>query len=172
MLSRAENSDTMKAARFVKHGSPKEALEITTVPTPAPRAGQVLVRVIATAINNSDWSPVRGKPYLYRPLFDWLLPKVEIPGMELAGIMQSVASGVTTFTAGGTVFGDISEHGFGTLAKYVSVDANALLKKPVGLSFEEAREIPHALGLAAQALQDLGKLTRERKSESMAESEE
>lgn len=138
-------------------------LAVREVAKPLPKNHEVLVKVRATAINDYDWSLVRGKPHLYRLMFGLFRPKVKIPGMELAGMVDAVGSDVTKFTVGEAVFGDISEYGFGTFAEYICVDATALIKKPENLSFEEATAVPHAFCLALQALRDLGKLKKGQK---------
>ncbi|MDN3687011.1 NAD(P)-dependent alcohol dehydrogenase [Cyclobacterium jeungdonense] len=153
----------MKAVQFITYGNPERVLDVREVDKPIPKNHEVLVQIRATAINDYDWSLVRGKPYLYRLLFGLFRPRVQIPGMELAGMVDAVGSDVTRFTVGDAVFGDISEYGFGTFAEYVCVDANALVKKPDNLSFEEATAVPHAFCLALQALRDLGQLTKGQK---------
>ncbi|MEX2512880.1 MAG: hypothetical protein WD398_08245 [Cyclobacteriaceae bacterium] len=87
----------------------------------------------------------------------WMTGKLS-QGMELAGVVERVGSGVKSLNVGDAVFGDISEFGFGTFAEYVCIKANALIKKPKGLGFEEATAVPHAFALALQALRDIGKL--------------
>ncbi|MBD3629304.1 NAD(P)-dependent alcohol dehydrogenase [Cyclobacterium sp.] len=153
----------MKAAGFIKYGKPEKVLEIKEVDFPIPGKGEVLVSIVATAINDYDWSLVRGKPYLYRLLFGLFKPKAQIPGMELAGIVQEVGSDVTKFTVGDAVYGDISAFGFGTFAENVCIDANALEKKTVDLGFDEASAVPHAFCLAIQALRDLGNIKKGQK---------
>ncbi|WP_162419270.1 NAD(P)-dependent alcohol dehydrogenase [Cyclobacterium roseum] len=153
----------MKAVQFTTYGNPERVLAVREVEKPIPKNHEVLVKIHATALNDYDWSLVRGKPYLYRLLFGLFKPKVPIPGMELAGMVDAVGSDVTKFTVGEAVFGDISAYGFGTFAEYVCVDANALIKKPENLSFEEATAVPHAFCLALQALRDLGNIKKGQK---------
>lgn len=153
----------MKAIQFKAYGNPTRVLDVREVEKPIPKNHEVLVKVRATAINDYDWSLVRGKPDLYRLMFGLFRPKVKIPGMELAGMVDAVGSDVTKFTVGEAVFGDISEYSFGTFAEYICVDATALIKKPENLSFEEATAVPHAFCLALQALRDLGKLKKGQK---------
>ena len=120
----------------------------------------MLVRVRAAAINDFDWSLVRGKPRLYRLLFGLFKPKAQIPGMELAGTVESLGPGVQNLEIGDEVYGDVSEFGFGALAEYVAVSEEALTRKPAAMSFEEAAAIPHASLLALQGLRDLGQIRR------------
>ena len=70
----------MKAVLFEKYGLPEKVLEIKEVAKPTPKENEVLVKIHATAINDYDWSLVRGKPYLYRLMFGIFKPKNQIPG--------------------------------------------------------------------------------------------
>lgn len=153
----------MKAVQFTTYGNPERVLAVREVAKPLPKNQEVLVKIRATAINDYDWSLVRGKPYLYRLIFGLFKPKAQIPGMELAGIVEEVGSDLTKFTVGDAVFGDISAFGFGTFAEYICIDANALEKKPVALGFDEASAVPHAFCLAIQALRDLGNIKKGQK---------
>lgn len=123
-----------------------------------PGEKEVLVKIHATAINDYDWSMVRGKPYLYRLMFGFLKPKYPVPGMELAGTVEAIGPGATNFKPGDAVYGDISEYGFGSFAEYICVDENALAPKPAGMSYHEAAAIPHAALLAVQGLIDAGRI--------------
>jgi NADPH:quinone reductase-like Zn-dependent oxidoreductase len=126
------------------------------VERPIPKEHEVLVKVRATAINDYDWSLVRGEPFLYRLMFGFFKPKQAIPGMEVAGTIEEMGSGVTSLSIGDHVFGDLSEYGFGSFAEYVCVHEKALTKKPEGMSFEDAVALPHASLLALQGLRDIG----------------
>jgi NADPH:quinone reductase-like Zn-dependent oxidoreductase len=150
----------MKALVLTKYGSP-DRLQLQEVPKPAPREEEVLVRIHATAINDYDWSMVRGKPYLYRLMFGLTKPKRTIPGMELSGIIESVGENVKSFKAGDAVYGDISDFGFGSFAQYICIHEDALVSKPDKMTFEEAASIPHASTLAHQGLIDVGNLQQD-----------
>ena len=149
----------MKAFVFTKYGSP-EVLRLKKIAKPTPKENEVLVRIRATAINDYDWSMIRGKPYMYRLLFGLLKPKHQIPGMELAGTIEAVGANVKSFEFGDAVYGDISEYGFGSFAEYVCIDEKALVHKPPEMSFEEAAAISHAAMLAVQGLVDIGKIEK------------
>jgi NADPH:quinone reductase-like Zn-dependent oxidoreductase len=148
----------MRAILFENYGLPVKVLTIKDIAKPIPKANEVLIKVHATAINDYDWSLVRGKPYLYRLMFGLFKPKNQIAGMELAGIVEEIGSDVKKLKVGDAVFGDISTYGFGTFAEYISIHEDALLKKPEALSFEVAAAIPHASTLALQALRDMGEI--------------
>ena len=126
--------------------------------TPTPKENEVLVKVHATAINDYDWSLVRGKPHIYRLMFGITKPKIAIPGMELSGVVAAVGPDARKFAVGDPVYGDISDYGFGTFAEYICVNENALIHKPEAMSFVQAAAIPHAAMLAWQGLVEVGQI--------------
>ncbi|MBF4997090.1 zinc-binding dehydrogenase [Nocardia sp. BSTN01] len=78
----------MKAIRLYEFG-PAENLRYETVPNPPPGAGQVRITVAAAGIHLVDTQLRRGLPGPYpRP------PLPTIPGREVAGVVESVGSGV------------------------------------------------------------------------------
>ncbi len=146
----------MKAVIFKKYGLPEKVLEIREVEKPIPKDNEILIKIYSTAVNDYDWSLIRGKPFLYRLMFGFFKPKHFISGMELSGIIDAVGSNVQKMKVGDAVYGDISTYGFGSFAEYISVNEMAVIKKPNEMSFEEATAIPHASLLALQALRDKG----------------
>ncbi|MCB9292109.1 MAG: NAD(P)-dependent alcohol dehydrogenase [Lewinellaceae bacterium] len=146
----------MKALVFKKYGAPSEVLRLEERPRPVPAAHEVLVKVHATAVNDYDWSMVRGQPYLYRLLFGLRKPSRQVPGMEVSGTVEALGKNVSALEVGDAVYGDISEYSFGTFAEYACVHEKALARKPAGMSFEEAAAIPHASLLAYQGLAGMG----------------
>lgn len=151
-----ESNFNMKALVFENYGPPEKVLHIKMVEKPVPQEKEVLVKIYATAINDYDWSIVRGRPYIYRLLFGLFKPKRKIPGMELAGVIEDIGEGVSLFKRGDAVYGDISENSFGTFAEFVCVDEKAIKLKPDNITFEEAASIPHASMLAMQGLHLFG----------------
>ena len=143
----------MKAI-ICSHYGPPENLRLEEVAMPDPGPGKVRIRVKSTAINDYDWSIVRGKPYLYRLMYGVFKPKntVRIPGMEVSGIVDALGTDVNRFKIGDAVYGDISGYGFGSFAEYLCIDQKALFPKPQQMSFEEAAALPHAALLAWQGL--------------------
>ncbi len=69
-----------------------EALELRTVPRPTAGAGEVLVRVHATGVNDQDWALLAGKPFFVR-LFG--KHRGRILGADVAGEVVEVGAGVT-----------------------------------------------------------------------------
>ena len=153
----------MKAITFEQYGQVEEVLKLQEMERPSPGDNEVLVKINATAVNDYDWSMVRGKPHIYRLMYGLSKPKHLIPGMELAGVVEQVGANVQQFKPGDAVFGDTSDVGFGTFAEYVCTEEKALVTKPEALSFEEAAAIPHAFALAWQALKDMGQIAHGQK---------
>ena len=141
----------MKAVVCYQYGPP-ENLKIEEVSMPEPVMGQVRVKVKATAINDYDWSIVRGKPFLYRLMYGLFRPKASfrIPGMEVSGIVDAIGPESSRFHVGDEVYGDTSNYGFGSFAEFLCVDERALHSKPSSMSFQDAAALPHAALLAWQ----------------------
>ena len=143
----------MRAVVLTAYG-PADSLEVRDVPDPTPRAGEVLIRVVATTVTMGD-TELRSlsMPWLFSlPLRMWLgfgAPRPgTILGMELAGVVEAVGEGVVGFQVGDAVAG-ASGMGFGTYAELVCAPADRLLvHKPDSVSFAVAATAPTG-GLAA-----------------------
>ena len=142
----------MKAFIYERYGPP-ETLRMAEVDTPSPDADDVLVNVLAVSVNAADWHCLRGKPLFSRATLGLLRPKQKILGVDIAGQVAAVGSGVTRFKPGDEVYANLLDHGYGGFAEYVSVPVDAVSLKPPKLSFEEAAAVPMA---AVTALQGLG----------------
>ena len=90
----ASSATKMKAILTGKYGHPEKVLSLKEIPKPSPKAKEVLIKIHASAVNDYDWSMVRGKPYLYRLLFGLFKPKHSVPGMELAGVAEGIGPNV------------------------------------------------------------------------------
>lgn len=123
-----EAGTTTKAVRFHEYGDPS-VLRLEEIPRPAPKAGEVLVRVRATGVHPMDWKLRAGYLKDFMPL---QLPHV--PGYELSGTVEEAGEGVTGFSPGDAVFG----RGSATYAEYAVVPAITVAKKPDSMTFEEA----------------------------------
>lgn len=150
----------MKAMVLTHYGA-ADALKLTDVEKPTPKAGEVLIKVHATSINDWDWCLMRGSPFYIRLLCGLLKPNIKIPGAEVAGQVEAIGQNVTKFQPGDAVYGDISECGFGGFAEYVCVPETALALKPESMSYIKAAATPHAAMLAVQGLIDEGQLQPE-----------
>jgi NADPH:quinone reductase-like Zn-dependent oxidoreductase len=138
----------MRAVVHDNYGPP-DVLRLEDVERPAPKEGEVLVRVHATTVNRSDCGNRAAKPFISRFFTGLRRPKRRIPGMEFAGVVEAVGAGVTEFKVGDEVFGVRS----GAHAEYVCVrERGALAHKPAGMSFEEAAAVPDGVILALAGL--------------------
>lgn len=131
---------------------PPDALEVGSIPTPAPGPGEVLVRVRAASLNARDWHVMRGEPRLARLLdrrsFGLRGPRVAIRGTDLAGTVEALGEGVTRWRVADQVFGE----GTATLADHAVVPADQLAAIPDGLGFEKAAALPLAATTALLCL--------------------
>src|ERR1700758_3091309 len=138
---------TMKAAVLETYGAP---FRITDMPVPAPRPSEVLVRIAASAVNPLDTKIHSGAAEHARH------PLPAILGIDLAGTVEAVGSGVTDFRPGDEVYGMAGGVGGlqGTLAEYAAVDRDLLALKPANLSMPEAAALPAVVITAWQGLVD------------------
>lgn len=148
----------MKAIFFDRYGTP-EKLRLIDLPKPEPQAGEMLIRVKASAINDWDWSLVRGKPWVYRLLFGLFGPKHKIPGIEFSGTVEKLGLGDFKFNIGDEIYGDISDQKWGTWAEYICIKEGSVIKKPQDISHENAAALSHASMLAYQGLVESGKIS-------------
>ena len=117
----------MKAVLLDGFGGP-EVLKIADTHKPTPSEGQVLIKVAATSVNRPDIVQREGN---YPP------PKgdSEIPGLEVAGIIEETGPEVTSYKCGDRV---MSLVGGGGYAQYAVAYADHLIPIPEAMSFESA----------------------------------
>lgn len=139
----------MHAIVIREPGGP-DVLELREVSSPAPSRGEVLVRVRATAVNRADVMQRLGR-YPAPPGS----PR-DIPGLEIAGEVESVGDGVTELVPGDRIFGIVGGGGY---AEYVVVHARAVAKMPADLAFADAAAVPEAFITAWDAMIDQARLT-------------
>ena len=147
----------MKAIVLTKYGS-SDDLQLQEVEKPTPKENEVSIEVKAASVNDWDWCLVRGKPFYIRLLWGLLKPKVQIPGVDIAGEVVAIGKNVSQLKPGDRVYGDLSENGFGGFAEYVCAPVTTLALMPKNMSYIDAAAIPHAAMLAVQGLRDLGKI--------------
>jgi NADPH2:quinone reductase len=141
------NSRSMRALVLQRHNGRFTLME---VPLPVVGEGQVLVRVKASGVNPLDTKIRTGNAAHAR---------VELPailGMDLAGVVQTIAPNVTAFKPGDEVYGMAGGIGGlqGSLATFMAVDAHLLAKKPANLSLREAAALPLVFITAWEGLVD------------------
>lgn len=139
----------MRAVVYDRYGPP-EVLRIADVAVPIPRAGEVLVRVVATSVNLSDWEGLHGSP-AYARFGGLFAPRRHILGSDIAGVVERVGDGVTRFRVGDAVYGDILTV-MGGFAEYAVAPASALALKPAALTFAQASTLPQSGAIALQAV--------------------
>ena len=141
----------MKAAIQERYGSP-EVVELRIVERPAPADDQVLVRVRAASVNRADLDGLGPRPGFVRLFFGLRAPRNHRPGLDAAGVVESVGAAVTRFRPGDEVFGDMFAYGQGAFAEYVCAREKAFQPMPGGMSFDDAATLPHSAILALQGL--------------------
>ncbi len=147
----------MQAIVCHTYGSP-DVLKLEEVAKPVPQENEVLVKIAAASVAAGDWHLLRADPFLVRFMYGFSKPKFKILGSDVAGWVEAVGANVTRFKPGDAVFGDLSTHGFGALAEYVAVPADALAPKPTNLTMEQAAAVPVSAITALQALRDHGQI--------------
>lgn len=127
----------MKAAVVTRYGSP-DILKIRDVPKPAPRQGEILVRVHAAAVGRTDAGFLRAHPFIMRIFTGLLRPRRSILGMDFAGEVEALGAGVSAFKPGDRVFGICPSRNNGAQAEYVCVPENAAEEIPANVKFDGA----------------------------------
>ena len=138
----------MQAIVQDRYGS-ADVLHLARIARPAIDDNDVLVRVRAASIHIGDWHVMTGLPYLLRVVgFGLRAPKARVRGMDVAGTVEAVGQNVTRFQVGDEVFGTCD----GSFAEYAATPEDALVLKPVNLTFEQAAAVPTSSVAALQAL--------------------
>ena len=148
----------MKAVRFHRHGGP-DVLQYEEAPDPEPNSDEALVRVKACALNHLDLWARNGLPNVAIPL-------PHISGSDIAGVIEQVPPEEKQINEGDEVIvnpgigcgrcerclsgkdnqcRDYTIIGYGVdggYAELVKVRRTHLIRKPAGMSFEEAASFP------------------------------
>lgn len=131
-----------KAIRIREPGGP-EVLEVGAIEVPEPGPSQVLVEVAAAGLNRADCLQRRG--------FYPAPPGVpaDVPGLEFAGVVESVGDAVRTWAPGDRVMGIV---GGGSMATRLVTEGAELMAVPKELSLEEAAAVPEVFLTAYDAI--------------------
>jgi len=140
---------TMKALVQEGRGS-ADALHLRDIPRPEVMEGRVIVRMRAASVNALDWHTTHGGLLLEIIAKIKKSKKEPVRGVDLAGVVEEVGPGVTSFKPGDEVFGGA----IATFAEYVRAREDRLLLKPNDLSFEQAATVNVAGRTALQAVRD------------------
>jgi len=150
----------MKAIVCTKYGPP-EVLKLADVEKPKAKNDEVLIKIFATAVTQSDIF-IRGSklPIQYwlpmRLLLGLTKPRQPIIGVVLAGEIESVGKDVKRFRKGDQVYG-FSGFALGAYAEYKCMSVKDSLQgclaiKPSNLTYEEAAAAAYGGLLALQYL--------------------
>jgi len=151
----------MKAIIYKKYGPP-EVLQVAEVAKPVPKSDEVLIKIRATAVTDSDifirssnvnkfmWIPFRLAMGLFKP-------KREISGEVLSGEIVYVGKDIKRFKLGDRVFG-LTGFGLGAYAEYKCMKDKdstygSIALKPSNLTFEEATAAAYGGLLALQFME-------------------
>ena len=144
----------MKAVVLNGYGD-LDVLQIVDVVTPVPGPEEVLVDVVATALNRADLLQRLGL-YPSPPIAGFVPPAPEIPGMEFSGRVAAVGDRVTSWSVGDEVMGIV---GGGSYAEQLVIHEHQLMRIPIGVTVEDAAAIPEVWITAFDALVVQGGLT-------------
>ncbi|PON56176.1 Alcohol dehydrogenase superfamily, zinc-type [Trema orientale] len=143
-----------KAWTYSEFGKTADVLKFDdNVPIPEVKEDQVLIKVVAAALNPIDYKRIHG---LIKAID---APPPNVPGYDVAGVVVKVGSQVKKFKFGDEVYGDINElpvqkpKRIGTLAEYTTAEERVLALKPTNLSFAEAASLPLAIETAYEGLE-------------------
>jgi NADPH2:quinone reductase len=136
-------TNIMKAI-VVREWGPPEVMQVEDVATPAPGAGQLLVRVKAVGVNPVE-TYVRAGTYVRKPNLPYT------PGSDLAGIVEAVGPNVADVKAGDRVYAH-GTAGTGAYAEATLCEEAQVHPLPARLSFQQGAAIGTPYSTAWRAL--------------------
>jgi NADPH:quinone reductase-like Zn-dependent oxidoreductase len=148
--SPAVEQPPMKAIVLHAYGGP-EVLKYEDAPRPKPKEDELLIRVMAAAVNPVDVAIREGR------FGGGRLPL--ILGMDVSGVVEDVGSKITKFRTGDAVYAYLSFREQGGYAEYAIAKEGETALKPRSIDFEKAAAVPLAATTAWQALVDKAGLT-------------
>lgn len=118
----------MKAAWYSRNGEAHDVMQLGELPTPSPKAGEVLVRLATSGVNPSDVKSRRA-----RPLSDPLI----VPHSDGAGVIEAVGEGVSASRVGERVWvwNGQWQRPWGTCAQHIALPAEQAVNLPEGTDF-------------------------------------
>jgi NADPH:quinone reductase-like Zn-dependent oxidoreductase len=117
---------------WITRAGPPEVLKVKDAPDPAPKAGEVRIRVEASGVNFAD---IMGRLGIYPDL----PPMPVVPGYEVGGRVDAVGSGVDGSWMGRDV---LAATRFGGYADTVCVPTGQVFARPANMSAMESAAIP------------------------------
>ncbi len=131
----------MRAAVITGYGGP-EVLRVMDVPEPTPGHGEVMVDVVASALNRADLLQRMG-------LYPGPPMEHEVPGLEFAGRVSALGDGVSRWSEGDTIMGIT---GGAAHAERLVVHADQAVRVPDGTPLDVAGALPEVFITAWDAL--------------------
>lgn len=145
--NQTELAMTMRIVTHKRYGS-ANLLEINETTRPECGPNEVLVAVKSVSVNPFDWHTMTGTPLPLRLSGGLFRPKENRLGVDVAGVVESVGTGVDRYKVGDKVFGFAD----GCFAEFVCAKQNEIMKMPDNVSFDEAAAVPIAALTAIQGL--------------------
>ncbi len=143
----------MRAVGLYEYGGP-EVLQLLEVPETHAGEGEVRIRIHAATVNPTDVGARDGR----RADYQKDTPPPYVPGMEAAGIIDEVGSGVPDrLKLGDPVVGIVVPLGtHGAYREQIVLDARSVVHAPAGASHFEAATLPMNGLTARKSLDELG----------------
>jgi NADPH:quinone reductase-like Zn-dependent oxidoreductase len=146
------NAPMMKAVVLNEYGG-REVLKYQEVPRPEPKEDEILVHVMAAAINPVD-TYVRQGMFGKRAIGNGST----ILGYDISGVVEKTGANVKKFKKGDAVYCYLSVMRGGGYAEFAIAKESETALKPKNINFVEAAAVPLAATTAWQALIDSAKI--------------
>ena len=148
----------MKAVRIRAYGD-SSVLQFEDAPKPDIKPDEVLVRIVAAAVNPVDWKIRQGHlktmvPYVFPLTLGW----------DFSGVIEALGSEVSGLAVGDAVFSRPDIRRDGSYAEYVAVRAVEIARKPKTISHIEAASIPLVGITAWETIVSVGNLVAGQKA--------
>jgi NADPH:quinone reductase-like Zn-dependent oxidoreductase len=142
----------MKALQL-NNADQEPVLIATELPQPEPGEGELLIRVRAVGVTQTelDWYPTTHAK-------DGTLRKGAVPGHEFSGVIAALGENATGFEVGQDVYGMSDWFINGAIAEFCVTQPQSIAPKPMTLSHEAAATVPIGALTAWQGLFERGKM--------------
>lgn len=142
------NLKKMKALQLINYGIIENSLKFNDVEKPLTGSHDILIEVMAAAINPIDTLIIEGH------LKDMIPMDFPVTlAYDVSGTVLEKGDSVNNFEVGDEVYARVPQEQMGTLAEFVAVTSDVVSKKPENISFEEAASFPLAALTALQCLE-------------------
>jgi alcohol dehydrogenase len=142
-------NETMRAWQAIGYGEAAGCLRLNRIPRPAPKAGELRVRVVAASLNPIDFKLLRGNLRRLQPMtFPQSL------GFDAAGVVDAVGEAVVDFRVGDEVFLRASRNTIGTFAEFTTQPVQFVAPKPKNIDMAGAASLPLVALTTVQGLVD------------------